>query len=147
MALLRDATRIPTDAAVIRIGATGGATADVGYMEEESLKETVKPIETTDENGNKMQIAVEYSVEFNMLQGDYTMWTDLDALVGANVDIKIVPYESASGNPHYKLTDIPFRYEVEAVWAKSKARTVKILATTKAELVTDIVSKVTATPT
>lgn len=140
MAFTRDKTRIPVGAATIQMAETGQATSDVGHMVEDSLKVSSKPINTPDERGNQIPLAVEVTVEFEMLQGDYTTFTDLDALIDGNVDIEIHP--KAATFPYYKITDVAFFYEAEQVHSNSKARTVKVTAITKAEKVTDVLTEV-----
>lgn len=139
MAFTRDISRIPTGAATVKMGATGGAVSDVGYMVEDSLKIVAKEITATDEYGMKIPTGVEVTIEFELLQGDYTMFQDLDALRSGNVDIEIHP--KSGSPPYYKVTDIAFYYEVEQVWSNSKARTVVVMATRKAAKVTDVISK------
>lgn len=142
MALERDKTRIPVGAALIKMNGTGETMLDVGHLVEDTLKVNTKQINISDEFGNKVPVAVEITVEFEMLQGDYTTLTDLDTLLPANVDIEIHP--KAATFPYYKIADIPFNYDIEQTHSPSKARTVKVYATTKALQVTDVISEVTS---
>lgn len=128
MAFTRDRSRIKSTFTSPLVTINGN---DVGYLVEGSLHIKCTPQLITDESGATHQKGVLVEYEFELLQADQQMITDLENSMGFLAQIGI-------DDDTWALNDVPINIEIDHQYEYGKPRTVKVKGAVKARKLSDI---------
>lgn len=135
MSFTRDRSRIPVGAQTVGIeGDEAGSHTDLGYLVEGSMKIKATPQIIRDEIGFTRVIGYLIEYQFELLQGDYTMLSDIETYLAGQGD---KTYNILLDSTQV-LADVPFNIEFDRTYSWDVPRTIKASGAVKCKNISDV---------